>query len=205
MNYWPLLSVFLSVTWGPVLDSQTWGFCSGSDGKRICVLRRRPRFDPWVGKMPWRRKWKPIPVFLPGKSHGQRSLLGYSPWGCKELDTTYQLNNNKNPHVIFRVKKKPSVALLGPFSKIFKALWMWMGDFLLCINKIVASFPMKTFSSCSRNTRSKCFRVTAVNQYHRWIIISLNDECESYVGKIKCWSIWIWKHLEVWINGNQCT
>lgn len=105
----------------------------------------------------------------------------------------------------FRVKKKPSVSLLGPFSKIFKALWTWMGDFLLCINKIVASFPMKTFSSCSRNTRSKCFRVTAVNQYHRWIIISLNDEYESYVGKIKCWSIWIWKHLEVWINGNQCT
>ena len=109
-------------------------------------------------------------------------------------------------YLYFRVKKKkPSVALLGPFSKIFKALWMWMGDFLLCINKIVASFPMKTFSSCSRNTRSKCFRVTAVNQYHRWIIVSLNDECESYVGKIKCWSIWIWKHLEVWINGNQCT
>ena len=38
-------------------------------------------------KMPWSRKWHPIPVFLPGKSHGQWSLVGYSPWGCKELDT----------------------------------------------------------------------------------------------------------------------
>ena len=37
---------------------------------------------------PWRRKWPPTPVFLPGESHGQRSLVGYSPWGCKELDTT---------------------------------------------------------------------------------------------------------------------
>ena len=51
----------------------------------------RSRFDPWVRKMPWGRKWHPTPVFLPGKSHGQRSLVGYSPWGCKELNTTEQL------------------------------------------------------------------------------------------------------------------
>ena len=45
-------------------------------------------FDPWVGKIPWRRKWQPTPVLLPGKSHGQRSLVGYSPWDHKESDTT---------------------------------------------------------------------------------------------------------------------
>ena len=45
-------------------------------------------FSPWAGKMPWRRKWQPTPVFLPGESHGQRSLGGYSPWGRKEPDTT---------------------------------------------------------------------------------------------------------------------
>jgi len=39
-------------------------------------------------KIPWRRKWQPTPVFLPGKFHGQRSLAGYSPWGCNESDTT---------------------------------------------------------------------------------------------------------------------
>ena len=43
-------------------------------------------FDPWVRKIPWRREWPPTPVFLPGESHGQRSLVG--PWGRKELDTT---------------------------------------------------------------------------------------------------------------------
>ena len=48
----------------------------------------RHGFDPWVGKIPWRRKWQPTPVFLPGESHGQRSLVGYSLWGCKELDLT---------------------------------------------------------------------------------------------------------------------
>ena len=46
----------------------------------------RSWFDPQVRKTPWRRKWQPTPVFLPGESHEQRSLAGYSPWGCKELD-----------------------------------------------------------------------------------------------------------------------
>ena len=57
---------------------------------------RRCRFCPWVGKIPWSRKWQPTPVFLPGKSHGQRSLVGYSPWGRKEPDMTEQLHDNKN-------------------------------------------------------------------------------------------------------------
>ena len=46
---------------------------------------RRHLFDTWVGKIPWRRKWQPTPVFLPGKSHGQKSLAGYSLWGCKRV------------------------------------------------------------------------------------------------------------------------
>ena len=49
---------------------------------------RRPRFDPWVGKIPWRREWPPVPVFLPGEFHEQCSLAGCSPRGLKELDTT---------------------------------------------------------------------------------------------------------------------
>ena len=48
-------------------------------------------FNPWVGKISWSRKWEPTPVFLPEKSHGQRSLVGYSSWGLKESDTTEQL------------------------------------------------------------------------------------------------------------------
>ena len=57
-------------------------------GKETACQCRRPKFDPWVGKIPWRRKWQPTPVFLPEKSHGQRSLMGYSPQGRKESDTT---------------------------------------------------------------------------------------------------------------------
>ena len=52
---------------------------------QIC---RRHKFDPWVRNIPWKGKWQPTPVLLPGKSHGQRSLVGYSPWGYKESDTT---------------------------------------------------------------------------------------------------------------------
>ena len=46
---------------------------------------RRHGFDPWVGKIPWKKKWQPTGVFLPGKSCGQRSLMGYSPWGHKRV------------------------------------------------------------------------------------------------------------------------
>ena len=58
-----------------------------SDKESVCQCkrRRRLRFSPCVGKIPWRRKWQPTPVFLPEKSHGQRSLLGYSPWGHKSI------------------------------------------------------------------------------------------------------------------------
>ena len=52
---------------------------------------RRPGFSPWVGKIPWRREWLPTPVFLSGEFHGQRSLVGYSPCGHKESDTTEHL------------------------------------------------------------------------------------------------------------------
>ena len=68
------------------------------DGRsnRVCYVAQmvkylqcwRLRFDPWVWKIPWRRKWQPTPVLSPGKSHGQRSLVGYSPWSCKESDMT---------------------------------------------------------------------------------------------------------------------
>ena len=57
-------------------------------GKESTCQCRRCGFNPWVGKTPLRRKWQSIPVFLPGKSHGQSSLVGYSPWGHKESDTT---------------------------------------------------------------------------------------------------------------------
>ena len=71
------------------------GFPGGSDGKESACsagdMGLIPGSDPWVRKIPWRREWLPSPVSLPGESHGQRSLVGCSPWGRKESDTTDQL------------------------------------------------------------------------------------------------------------------
>ena len=53
---------------------------------KICPQCRRPGFSPWVRKIPWRRKWQPTTVLLPGESHGYRSLMGCSPWGCRVRD-----------------------------------------------------------------------------------------------------------------------
>ena len=57
-------------------------FPGGTSGKETayqCRRGKRHKFNPWVGKIPWRQEWQPTPVFLPGKSHGHRNLVGYSP------------------------------------------------------------------------------------------------------------------------------
>ena len=63
----------------------------GSDGKESACNAGDPVSIPGSGRFPWRRKWLPTPVFLPGEFHGQRSLVGYSPWGHKGSDTTERL------------------------------------------------------------------------------------------------------------------
>ena len=72
------------------------GFPGGTSKESAYQNRRhkRHRFDPWVWKIPWRRKWQPTPVFLPEKSHGQRSLVG-CPWGCKESGITERLSTHE--------------------------------------------------------------------------------------------------------------
>ena len=73
---------------------------------KICLQCWRPRFNPWVRKVPWRREWLPTPVFLTGESHGQRNLVGYSPWIAKSrprlerLTHTHTLSNSEaaRPH-----------------------------------------------------------------------------------------------------------
>ena len=83
--------------------------CSSDQIPSLCIPRaslvvhgeestcqcRRPQVQSWVGKISWRRKWHHTPVFMPGKSYGQRRLASYSPWDCKESDATQRLNNNK--------------------------------------------------------------------------------------------------------------
>ena len=97
---------------------------SGKEFTCRCKRCKRLSFGPCVRKIPWRRKWQPTPVFLPGKSHGQRSLVGYSPWGHKESDTTEwapahyvssPLLSNRNPLML-----KPKLQYFGHL--------MWRAD-----------------------------------------------------------------------------
>ena len=95
-----------------------------------CKRHKRQGLDTWVGKIPWRRAWKPIPVFLPGESYGQRSLVGYSPWGHRELATTKEFSMhtyaNTNSFMVttaftlFYLKKTIS----GRLSNFFKFIWV---------------------------------------------------------------------------------
>ena len=72
-------------------------------GKESTCQCRLHRFDPWDGKILWRKKWQPIPVSLSGEVHGQRSPVGYSPWGLKKSDTTEGLTR----HATYMTSFKP--------------------------------------------------------------------------------------------------
>ena len=83
----------------PQLKDKDW--LNGYKNKTpIYAVYKRPESDPWVKKAPWRREWQPTPVFLLGESHGQRSLVGYSPLGHKESDMTKQLTTNRTMRFI---------------------------------------------------------------------------------------------------------
>ena len=99
-EYWSGCGYFKTLCIFPVTRSYSKieDFPCGLAVKNLSVMQetridKGPRFHPWVRKIHWRRKWQPTPVFLPGKTHGQRSLAGYSPWGCKEAHTTERLHS----------------------------------------------------------------------------------------------------------------
>ena len=74
-------------------------------------------FNPWIGKISWRRKWPPTPVFLPGEFHGQRSLAGYSPWGHRESDMTERvtlLYKGKESEVVCIYDAEAEIPMLCP-------------------------------------------------------------------------------------------
>ena len=71
-----------------------------------CKRHKRCGFNPWVRKIPWRRKWQPNPVLLPGKFRGQRSLVSYRPWGCKEWDMAEQLSTQEAKTPSLKYSKK---------------------------------------------------------------------------------------------------
>ena len=117
-----------------------WWLPWGLRRQGICLQCRRVRFDPWVVKIAWRRKWLPTPVLLPGESHGQKSLVGYSPWGRKESDTTEQLTLSL---VVLSIGGVLSTLLLLPApcfcSRLFRSgSWVFL-VFLYLLSRICPS------------------------------------------------------------------
>ena len=95
---WSLLQAF---TWhNEVLMAQQIRVCLQ------CRRHRRFRFNPWVGKILWSRKWQPTSIFLPGKFHGQRSLTGYTSWGHKETGLSAHIHTERNSDLENYVLKK---------------------------------------------------------------------------------------------------
>ena len=127
-----------------------WFLCIS--GKESTCWCRRRRFHPWVGKI-WRRKWQPIPVFLPGKSHEWKSLEGYNPWGHKESDTTERLThtpNFGNFQVLF-----PQIFFSEPFPLFLRLLM----DILISLTDHQGSLRLSTLVSYSNFFLSFFFRL----------------------------------------------
>ena len=122
----------------PTFKKQLWerrsthsgggGFPGGSVVKSPCQDKRHG-FDPWVGKIPWSRKWQPAPVFLPEEFHGQRSLVACNPWGCK--DTTEHTQWRSLVHRAQPERRVPSFLLVeGSLATLWLLLlWAWLLTF----------------------------------------------------------------------------
>ena len=98
---------------------------SGKESTCHCRRHRRHGFDPWVGKIPWNRKWQPTPVFLPGEFHGQKSLVGYSPWDCIEFMGSHRVGYNWATNTYHEINGKANN--YSDFTLVF---------YLLSINKL---------------------------------------------------------------------
>ena len=120
------------------------GFPGGSSAKEStcqCRRHRRCRFDPWARKIHWRRKWQPAPVFLPGKSHGERSLVTYSPWGCR---VRYNLAA-KYTHSLSHTHTH--MLLWSPDFNTF--LSWWKGDARISVQSIFPNPCLHCMPACS--------------------------------------------------------
>ena len=117
--------------WAHILNQE---LCWWLRWSKIRLQCGRFGFEPWVGKIPWRRAWKPPPVFFPGESHGQRSLGGYSPWGRKvrhnwaTLQSTFWIRKSMQTQNFFSIflKAKKCIARF----KVIPQMRYWRKRFL---------------------------------------------------------------------------
>ena len=134
-----------------------------------CRQCGRPGFNSWVGKIPWSWKWQPTPAFLPGKTHGQRSLTGFSSWSCKESDVTEQLTLEK------RQRNRFCKQTFWHMIKYSNVLW---------------SFPNNKFQMCGREL---LVVINSVRKIWGWGWGYLLSEENSI---IQMWPCYYWHRLK---------
>ena len=126
---------------------------------------RRPRFNPWVGKTPWRREWQATPVFLPAEFHGQRGRAGSSPQGCKEPDVTGKLTH-MHTHTAFLQSESESLSAVSDSLRCY-GLYTVHG----ALQSRILAWVAKPFSSISSGPRSRTgVSCTAGGFFTNWAI-----------------------------------
>ena len=162
------------------------GSCSGKESASQCRRCKRYGFHPWDEKTAWRRKWQPTTVFLSGKSHGQRSLVGNSPWGRKELDMAA---HRAHPHIF----KQSYVVIYLDFSRVLHNevtlikhpffLWYWNSFYKF---KIWILQQIRRYQWCwlSVGISQEYFHCLLINLllllvYSNWLIICLCPALDS--------------------------
>ena len=122
-------------------------WCSDKEPTCQCRICKTNRFDPWVGKIPWRKACQPTPVFLPEKSHVQRSLVGYNLKGHKESDATEWLSTHI-AHLISTHDSRLSLTATSSIS-ISKIIHIWINSFIIIsLVNTFSIFPI--FISCGQ-------------------------------------------------------
>ena len=115
----------------PLMIIRLFKWYSGKEFTCQCRRRKRWWFDPWIGKIPWRREWQPTLVFLPGELHRQRNLVGHSPGGHKESDTT----EHARVHADCRLSK----STLPPLRSQTSPQLQYQGDNSNCFHFLVGA------------------------------------------------------------------
>ena len=124
---------------------------------------RGPRFDPWIGKIPWRRKWQHAPAVLPGKSHGQRTLGRYSPRGCKRVKHDVVTKQQKQLQINWYNAKNFTDAQLIFVDKTTKHP---------CFPQIFAPLSLSGFWSASQNIFSE-YKEAHCEVFWNWELVNL--------------------------------
>ena len=144
-----------------------------SDKESACLCRRhkRCRFEPWVRKIPWSRKWQPTLVFLPGKFHGQGNLVDCSPWGHKESDTTAHAQRQRQLLI------RPDKSLPYYWGKSLLSLLM-----LYTYDEVSLISVGNTNSSHPGVSSGKCPRVSFSVFFHQPWLVSLHTHAHSLIS-----------------------